>query len=102
MITGDAELAEVYSRYLELRNPVGRLFPVGFQAINGMVNRIRRAAKLDRSVTPRVLRDTYTMMRVLEGATEDELIRDLGHADEYRNRQSLQRFLMFSPKVELG
>lgn len=82
-----------YDEFLALRDPKGRLFPVGFQAINGMVDRVRRAADIGRPVTPRTLRDTFAVNRALDGATEDELIRELGLADDLRNRQSIRRFL---------
>ena len=71
----------------------GKLFPFGFQAINGMVDRVRRAAEIGRIVTPRTLRDTFAVNRALNGATEDELIQELGLADDLRNRQSIRRFL---------
>lgn len=86
-------LAEAYGAFLAARDPEGRLFPVGFQAINGMVDRVRRAAEISRSVTPRTLRDTFAVNRALNGASEDELIQELGLADDLRNRQSIRRFL---------
>jgi integrase/recombinase XerD len=87
---------EAYDPFLAERDPQGRLFPVGFQAINGMVDRVRRAAGINRSVTPRTLRDTFAVNRALNGATEDELIHELGLADDLRNRQSIRRFLAFA------
>ena len=61
-----------------------------------MVERVRRRAGINRPVTPRTLRDTYTVRRAVEGATEDELIHELGLADDLRNRQSVRRFLAFA------
>jgi integrase/recombinase XerD len=84
---------EAYDQFLALRDPKGRLFPFGFQAINGMVDRIRRGAEMNRPVTPRILRDTFAVNRALDGATEDELLGELGLADDLRNRQSIRRFL---------
>ena len=89
-------LAEAYGAFLEARDPEGRLFPYGFQAINGMVDRVRRAAGIGRSVTPRTLRDTFAVNRAVNGASEDELIQELGLADDLRNRQSIRRFLAFA------
>ena len=90
------QFVAAYDEFLELRDPKGRLFPVGFQAINGMVDRVRREAGINRPVTPRTLRDTFAVNRALNGATEDELLRELGLADDLRNRQSIRRFLAFA------
>lgn len=87
---------QAYDDFLAHRDPQGRLFPVGFQAINGMVERVRRAAEIKRPVTPRILRETFAVNRALNGATEDELLRELGLADDLRNRQSIRRFLAFA------
>ena len=95
MLRADGDFGGIYERFLSERNPENKLFPVGFQAVNGMVERVRRAAGLRRSVTPRTLRETFTVLRAIDGATEDELIRELGLADEYRNRQSVRRFIAF-------
>ena len=91
-------LAEAYGAFLAERDPQERLFPVGFQAINGMADRVRRAAGISRSVTPRTLRDTFAVNRAISGASEDELIQELGLADDARNRQSVRRFLSFAPQ----
>ena len=92
-------LAEAYGAFLAKRDPQERLFPVGFQAINGMVDRVRRAADFGRSVTPRTLRDTFAVNRAIAGASEDELIQELGLADDVRNRQSIRRFMSFAPQA---
>jgi integrase/recombinase XerD len=92
-------LAQAYGAFLGARDPQGLLFPVGFQAINGMVDRVRKRARIVRSVTPRTLRDTFAVGRALGGATEDELIQELGLADDARNRESVRRFLALAPQV---
>ena len=89
-------LTQAYDAFLDIRDPQGRLFPVGFQAINGMVDRVRRAARIDRTITPRTLRDTFAVNRARAGVTEDELIQELGLADDLRNRQSVRRYLAFA------
>lgn len=81
-----------YEQFLERVNPDGKLFPVGFQAINGMVGRVRRKAKLTRLVTPRALRETFIADRLRKGVSEDDLLRELGMATDLRNRQSIRRF----------
>jgi len=92
-------LAQAYGAFLGARDPQGLLLPVGFQAINGMVDRVRKRARIVRSVTPRTLRDTFAVGRALGGATEDELIQELGLADDARNRESVRRFLALAPQV---
>ena len=91
-----ADLAVAYDAFLTARNPQGRLFPVGFQAINGMVDRVRRRAGISRSVTPRTLRETFAVRRALSGASAGQLIHELGLANDLRNRQSVDRFLAFA------
>ncbi len=86
-------LTQAYDAFLDIRDPQGRLFPVGFQAINGMVDRVRRAARISRTITPRTLRDTFAVTRAQGGATEEELIQELGLADDLRNRQRVRRYL---------
>ena len=93
MQTADGRFGEIYGEFLDRRDPEGRLFPVGFQAINGMVDRVRKAAGIDRAVTPRLLRETYASDRARAGASEEDLIRELGLADDLRNRQSVRRYI---------
>lgn len=93
ILTADARFNEIYGEFLDRREPEGRLFPVGFQAINGMVDRVRIAAGISRSVTPRLLRESYAADRAGAGASEDDLIRELGLAADTRNRQSVRRYL---------
>jgi integrase/recombinase XerD len=89
-------LVAAYDRFLELRDPESALFPYGFQAINGMVERLRKRAEIARPVTPRTLRDTFAVRRAIDGAGEEELIRELGLADDPRNRESVRRYLSFA------
>ncbi|MGH2562302.1 MAG: tyrosine-type recombinase/integrase [Thermomicrobiales bacterium] len=89
----DREFAAIFAEYLERRQPVDLLFPFGFQAINGMVERVRRAAGIQKAVTPQGLRHTFAVERAKEGADEDDLIAILGLADDPRNRASVRRYL---------
>ena len=101
ILTADARFAEIYGEFLDRREPEGRLFPVGFQAINGMVDRVRKAAGIERSVTPRLLRETFAAERAEAGASEGDLISELGLADDLRNRQSVRRYLALAqPSTE--
>jgi integrase/recombinase XerD len=87
------EFASIYAAYLEARSPVDLLFPVGPQAVNGMVDRVREAAGIQKEVTPQTLRHTFAVDRARDGATEDDLLALLGLADDARNRASVQRYL---------
>ncbi len=84
---------EIYELFLEARSPVDLLFPVGPQAVNGMVDRVREAAGILKEVTPQTLRNTFAVDRALAGATEEDLLELLGLADDARNRDSVQRYL---------
>jgi integrase/recombinase XerD len=100
-LTADARFGEIYGEFLDRRNPEGRLFPVSFQAINGMVDRVRKSAGIERTVTPRLLRESFASDRARSGASEDDLIRELGLADDLRNRQSVRRYLeLAQPSAE--
>ena len=87
------EFAGIYSAFLEARSPVDLLFPVGPQAVNGMVDRVREAAGIQKEVTPQTLRNTFAIDRAGAGATEEDLLALLGLADDARNRASVQRYL---------
>ena len=92
-LAADAEFAGIYADFLERRPPVDLLFPVGFQAINGMVERVRNAAGIKKDVTPQVLRHTFAVERAKSGADEQQLLALLGLADDPRNRESVRRYL---------
>ncbi len=83
----------MYSAYLSERSPVDLLFPVGPQAVNGMVDRVREAAGIQKEVTPQTLRHSFAVDRALAGADEQDLLALLGLANDARNRSSVQRYL---------
>jgi len=92
-LAADAEFAAIYREYLEVASPVDRLFPYGFQAVNGMVERVRRAAGITKEVTPSTLRHTFAVERAKDGADEEQLLALLGLADDPRNRASVRRYI---------
>lgn len=92
-LAGDAGFALAYAAYLEADSPVDVLFPFGPPAVNGMVDRVRKAAGIAREVTPQTLRHTFAVDRATAGADEDDLIALLGLADDPRNRASVGRYL---------
>lgn len=92
-LAADPEFADAYLRFLDARQPPDLLFSVGFQAVNGMVERVRRAAAIEKEVSPQVLRHTFAVERAKAGADEDDLLALLGLADDPRNRASVRRYL---------
>lgn len=94
------EFAVMYDAFLEARDPGGKLYPVGPQAVNGMVERLRKAADIEKDVSPIVLRHSFAVDRAREGANEQQLLALLGLADDPRNRASVNRYLrLVSPAV---
>ena len=89
----DAEFAVIYQTYLDAKAPVDLLFPVGPQAVNGMVERVRKAAGLSKDVTPQTLRHSFAIEKARQGADEDDLLAVLGLADDPRNRSSVRRYV---------
>lgn len=92
-LAANAEFSEMYDAFLEARNPVDLLFPVGRQAVNGMVERVRRAAGITKDVTPNTLRHTFAVEAARSGAETAELLKLLGLADDPRNRASVGRYI---------
>jgi integrase/recombinase XerD len=92
-LAADADFARIYGEYLDAKSPPDLLFPVGFQAVNGMVNRVRDAAGITKKVTPETLRHTFAVDRAKAGADEKQLLALLGLADDPRNRDSVRRYL---------
>ena len=92
-LAADAEFAAIYATYLDAVSPPDVLFPYGPASVNGMVERVRKAAGLVKPVTPQTLRHSFAVSRALAGADEDDLLAVLGLADDPRNRASVRRYL---------
>lgn len=92
-LAANSEFSELYNAFLEERNPADALFPVGRQAVNGMVDRVRRAAGITKDVTPNTLRHTYAVEAARGGADVQQLLTLLGLADDPRNRGSVARYI---------
>ena len=100
-LAADREFAELYAAYLDAKEPLDQLFPHGPPAVNGMVERVRRAAGITKEITPQSLRHTYAVEKAKAGADEQQLIALLGLADDPRNRASVARYLkLASPPLE--
>ncbi|HEV2067544.1 MAG TPA: tyrosine-type recombinase/integrase [Thermomicrobiales bacterium] len=92
-LAADAAFAALYDAYLEDRDPQDLLFPVGPQAVNGMVNRVRKLAGITKDVTPQTLRHTFAVEQARNGADQAKLLALLGLANDPRNRASVDRYL---------
>ena len=92
-LAADAEFAAIYSAYLDTRENDGALITVGPQAVNTMVDRVRKAAHITKDVTPQTLRSTFAVERARAGADQADLLALLGLADDPRNRQSVRRYI---------
>lgn len=92
-ITGNASFTPIYATFLQQRDPAGRLFPIGRPAVNGMVERVRRAAGIGRVITPQMLRHTWAIRQAATGADVPTLLAALGLADDPRNRETVRRYI---------
>ncbi len=93
-LAADGEFAQLYDAFLETRSVAGALFPVGPQAINGMVERVRRAAGIERDVSPQTLRTTFAVEQAKAGADQQRLLSLLGLVNDPRNRASVDRYIL--------
>lgn len=87
------DFAELYETFLAGRESLGVLFPVGPQAVNGMVERLRRAANITRDVSPQTLRTTFAVEQAKNGADQQQLLALLGLVNDPRNRASVDRYI---------
>jgi site-specific recombinase XerD len=92
-LAANRELTEIYHQLVEEEGPQDRLVPILPQSLNKMVERVAKAAGIEKLVTPQTLRHTFAVEQAKRGATEDELLELLGLADDARNRLSVQRYL---------
>jgi integrase/recombinase XerD len=98
-LVADAAFGEAYDAFLEATQPEELLFPVGPPAVNGMVDRVRRAAGLTKLVTPQTLRHTFAVEQAKTGADASRLLQLLGLSDDPRNRESVDRYLRLAHAV---
>jgi len=91
-----AAASEFVSIYRDLANepePRGALIAMLPQSINKLVDRVAKDANIGRQVSPQSLRDTFAVDQAHENATEEDLLKILGLADDARNRMSVRRYL---------
>lgn len=87
------EFGTLYQQLIEEYQLRDLLFPILPQSLNKIVERVTEAAGLTKHVSPQSLRDTFAVDRAREGATEEDLLRLLGLADDSRNRMSVRRYI---------
>lgn len=92
-LVANREFAELYDPFLADSDVTDELFPVGPPAVNGMVERVRKAAGITKAVTPQTLRHTFAVARARDGADQGQLLTLLGLSDDPRNRASVDRYL---------
>lgn len=92
-LAADATFSALYDAFLKDRDPQDLLFPVGPQAVNGMVNRVRKLAGITKDVTPQTLRHTFAVEQARHGADQAKLLALLGLANDPRNRASVDRYI---------
>jgi integrase/recombinase XerD len=92
-LAADASFSALYDVFLNERDPQDLLFPVGPQAVNGMVHRVRKLAGITKEVSPQTLRHTFAVEQARAGADQARLLALLGLADDPRNRASVDRYI---------
>lgn len=95
-ILADQTFADVYSRYVTERNPKDFVFPYGPQAINGMVDRVAALARIERKVTPQMLRHTAAVAMARIDNDVNSLLAQLGLANDARNRETVRLYIALS------
>lgn len=86
------EFGELYTAFLEQTAPESVLFPYGPQAVNGMVDRVSAAAGIKRKVTPQLLRHTAAVAIAATGLSVNQLLGQLGLANDARNRETVRLY----------
>ncbi|HEX3721557.1 MAG TPA: site-specific integrase [Nitrolancea sp.] len=92
-LAATSEFAGIYRELVSEAEPSGALIAILPQSMNKLVDRVAEDAKIGRQVSPQSLRDTFAVDRARDGATEEDLLKLLGLADDARNRMSVRRYL---------
>jgi len=102
-LQADPEFAALYEAFVSEYVPIDMLFEMLPQSVNKLVERVAKAAGLNRDVSPQTLRDTWAVERARDGADEHQLLALLGLADDSRNIMSVRRYIkLAAPAVNTG
>lgn len=82
-----------FQRYIAEFAPNRKLFEMLPQSVNKLVERVAKAAKINKKVTPQSLRDTFAVDEARQGANSTKLLLILGLAPDPRNRMSVERYI---------
>lgn len=97
------EFKDLYDAFRKDFGPEDRLFEMLPQSVNKMTERVAKAARISKKVSPQTLRDSFAVNAARDGADESMLLSMLGLADDSRNRSSVQRYLkLANPPANLG
>lgn len=99
-LTANDEFAQIYADFLDQRQPEDLLFPIGPQAVNGMVDRVATSAGFTRRITPQLLRHTAAVLRARHGLSVNQMLAFLGLANDARNRETVRMYMDMA--VEIG
>lgn len=92
-LVADEMFATAYANFLEQKQPDSVLFPYGPQAVNGMVERVAKAAGIKRRITPQLLRQTASVEIARTGKSVNQMLAFLGLANDARNRESVRMYI---------
>ena len=99
-LKADETFGAIYSVFLEQKQPKDVLFPYGPQAVNGMVDRVAAAARIERKLTPQILRHTAAVGMAREGHSINELLKLLGLANDARNRDTVRLYMAAAEELD--
>lgn len=90
---------EIYTDFLERKDPEDILFPYGPQAVNGMVERVATNAGIARRITPQLLRQTAAVEMARTGKTVNQMLALLGLVNDARNRETVRMYIEMADEL---
>lgn len=92
-LVANEDFAAIIATYLDEKQPRDILFPFGPQAVNGMVERVAAAARIERKITPQLLRQTAAVAYARQDTSVNGMLTFLGLANDARNRETVRMYL---------
>lgn len=93
--------SDLYQMFLDESGAQDLLIQVGPPAVNSMVERVRTASLVSKTVTPQVLRHSFAVDQARAGADVSTLLQLLGLSDDPRNRQSVDRYIRLAKPLNI-